>query len=235
MTDLAVGRDGCFGCQLQCRHRFVIKDGTHAGTFGHSPELHALHAWAQVSCDLKTVLIANHLAASWGLDSAETARLVSWARQLYDEGIISAKDTDGLDLSSEGEEIVLGMVRLIARRQGVGASLSEGHAAALRRIGKGAQKVAFPLDSRVPGLENVSDPEKEVVAMSADMLGLCHIATAVYSDQASGLAEFSRMVGLNSGIEISADEMRESAMRAIALRVQMSDARSSENASVRAI
>jgi aldehyde:ferredoxin oxidoreductase len=54
--------------------------------------------------------------------------------------------------------------------------------------------------------------------MSADMLGVCHLNTILYNAEAVSLGEFSTMLRLNTGLELSASTISECATRAIALQ-----------------
>ena len=34
----ALGTEGCYGCIIHCRHKYLIKDGPYAGTYAEGPE-----------------------------------------------------------------------------------------------------------------------------------------------------------------------------------------------------
>ena len=42
--------------------------------------------------------MGNHLVDQFGMDNLETGSIISWAMELYELGIISTKETEGLDL-----------------------------------------------------------------------------------------------------------------------------------------
>ncbi len=65
-----------------------------------------------------TVLAGNHLVNQFGMDNLETGSLISWAMELYELGIITDKETDGLDLSWGNDEAVLEMIERICYRKG---------------------------------------------------------------------------------------------------------------------
>ncbi|MBC7337016.1 MAG: aldehyde ferredoxin oxidoreductase, partial [Clostridia bacterium] len=86
---------GCFGCQVHCRARYRIPSGPYAGEYDEGPEYTSQGAFAgEPECrSALTVLVGNHLVNIWGLDNLETGSLISWAMELYEEGILTAKDT----------------------------------------------------------------------------------------------------------------------------------------------
>ena len=70
LDDVTIGTAGCFGCQLHCRHRYVIKEGPYAGTYAEGPEYTTQGAFgAEQGCtDFNTVLAGNHLVNDYGLE-----------------------------------------------------------------------------------------------------------------------------------------------------------------------
>jgi aldehyde:ferredoxin oxidoreductase len=70
---VSIGYDGCFGCQVHCRHRYIIKEGPYAGAYTQGPEYTSQGAFgAEVGCNnMNTILVANHLVNDYGLDTLE--------------------------------------------------------------------------------------------------------------------------------------------------------------------
>ncbi|MFQ6074391.1 MAG: aldehyde ferredoxin oxidoreductase C-terminal domain-containing protein, partial [Candidatus Bathyarchaeia archaeon] len=67
---------------------------------------------------------------------------VGFAMDCYEHGILTKKDTDGLDLRFGNHEALLEMLRKMGTREGLGDILAEGVKRAAERIGKGAEKYA---------------------------------------------------------------------------------------------
>ena len=57
----------------------------------------------------------------------------------------------------------------------------------------------------------------QMCAMAADMLGICHYHTRVFNPEGIGFQEFSRLLWLNTGIEVSPAEIWAAAGRAFAI------------------
>ncbi|MFQ5906857.1 MAG: aldehyde ferredoxin oxidoreductase family protein, partial [bacterium] len=158
IDEASIGTSGCFGCQLHCRHRYVIREGPYKGAFSEGPEYTSQGAWgAEVGCrDFNTILSGNHLVNYYGLDTLETGSLIAWAMELFEKGILTEKDTDGLRLEFGNDAAVLEMVRRIAHRKGLGDILADGPLAAAKRIGKGAEKYLI----QVKGMSNLHSDER---------------------------------------------------------------------------
>ncbi|MEJ2098705.1 MAG: aldehyde ferredoxin oxidoreductase N-terminal domain-containing protein, partial [Desulfobacterales bacterium] len=91
---------GCYGCQVHCRAQFKIPEGPYAGVYDEGPEYTSQGAFGGETDTPRalTVLVGNHLVDKYGMDNLETGSLISWAMELYELGIITSKQTDGLDL-----------------------------------------------------------------------------------------------------------------------------------------
>jgi aldehyde:ferredoxin oxidoreductase len=160
----SVGTSGCFGCQLHCRHRYVIKDGPYAGTYDEGPEYTSQGAFgAEVGCtDFGTILYGNHLVNKYGMDSLETGSLMAWAIELYEKGLITKDDTDGLELKFGDPEVVVELVKRIAARENIGDVLAEGYKGAMKRLPAEAAKYCV----QVKGMSNLHSDERPTPSLA---------------------------------------------------------------------
>jgi len=142
LTDYSVGRSGCFGCQLKCRYLHLIKEGPAAGAIGETADCAVRVAWEAVFGPdrIGSVLTAGHWLRMYGLDPSETAGLVRWAMSLYQRGILTDRETGGLELEAGNDEAVFELIGRIARREGLGDVLALGRTRAAEKIGHGAEK-----------------------------------------------------------------------------------------------
>ena len=162
-----VGTAGCFGCQVHCRGKYIIKEGEYKGTYDEGPEYTSQGAFgSEVGCTSKnTVLVGNHLVNYYGMDNLETGSMISWAMELYEKGILTQKDTDGLDLSWGNDEAVIELVHKIARREGIGDILADGPMEAAKRIGKDSEKFLV----HVKGMSNLHSDERPTPALALNI------------------------------------------------------------------
>ncbi|OQY02628.1 MAG: aldehyde ferredoxin oxidoreductase [Desulfobacteraceae bacterium 4572_130] len=162
-----VGTAGCFGCQIHCRGKYIIKHGKYKGTYDEGPEYTSLGAFAsEVGCTSKnTVLVGNHLVNYYGLDTLETGSMISWAMELYEKGILTKKDTNGLDLTWGNDETVIKLIHMIANREGLGDILAEGPIRAADIIGKDSLKYQI----HVKGMSNLHSDERPTPALALNV------------------------------------------------------------------
>ena len=162
-----IGTAGCFGCQVHCRGRYFIKGGPYSGTYAEGPEYTSLGAFgAEVGCTSKqTVLVGNHLVNSYGMDTLETGSMIAWAMELFEKGILTEKDTNGLDLSFGNNDAVIEAVNQIAHREGIGDILAEGPLRAAEKIGQDSIKYLI----HVKGMSNLHSDERPTPALSLNI------------------------------------------------------------------
>ncbi len=74
------------------------------------------------------------------MDYVAASGVIAFSMELYQRGILTSSDTDGLDLSWGNEGAAIELLRKIAYREGFGNVLAEGSVQAASRIGKGAEQ-----------------------------------------------------------------------------------------------
>jgi aldehyde:ferredoxin oxidoreductase len=160
----ALGTEGCYGCIIHCRHKYLIREGPYAGTYAEGPEYTSQGAFGmEVGCNnFETILVGNHLVNKYGLDTLETGNIISWAMELYEKGILTAEDTDGLKLEWGNDEAVLEMVKRIAARKGLGDILAEGPLRAAEQIGHDSLKYCI----HVKGMGNLHSDERPTPSLA---------------------------------------------------------------------
>jgi len=149
----------CFGCQVHCRAQYKIPSGPYAGKYDEGPEYTSQGAFGgEVDCrSAETVLTGNHLVDQYGMDNLETGSIISWAMELYELGIITQKDTDGLDLRFGNDEAVIEMIqRICFRKDWIGDTLADGGIPASEKIGK----KSFDYLIQVKGMSNLHSDER---------------------------------------------------------------------------
>ena len=150
---------GCFGCQVHCRAQYKVPSGPFKGKYDEGPEYTSQGAFGAETDTprAETVLVGNHLVDQFGMDNLETGSLISWAMELYELGILSSKDTDGLDLRFGNDEAVIEMIERICFRKGkVADALAQGGIPASKIFGKNS----FDYLIQVKGMNNLHSDER---------------------------------------------------------------------------
>jgi len=133
----------CHACPSPCFKAVTVKEGKYAGltaTRGTHPG--AILEWgAKCGIDnLPAIWKCKQVCNQFGMDYASAGGVIAFAMELFERGIITTKDTDGLALTWGNEDAVVEMLRKIAVRDGFGDVLAEGSVRAAVAIGKGAER-----------------------------------------------------------------------------------------------
>ena len=134
----------CYSCSIGCRNITKVKDGKYAGLEGEGPEYETLALCGSNMGigDIRVILKFNEDCSNIGLDTISTGNVCAWAMELFERGILTEKDTDGLELNFGNVEAAVALPQLIATREGIGNVLAEGVARASKQIGKGSERYA---------------------------------------------------------------------------------------------
>ncbi len=162
-----IGREHCHDCPVGCSQLKVAKTGEYAGILSEGPDFETVYSFGSgVGIDrVDPIIAADRLADELGLDTISAGVTISFAMELFERGILTLEDTDGIDLRFGNDEAMIKVLRKIAYRDGpLGDLLADGSLAAAKRIGKGAEKYAM----QVKGLEL---PGYDVRALKAHGLG----------------------------------------------------------------
>ena len=135
-------RGGCFACPIRCKRVVKLTEGEYLvdPQYG-GPEYETIGAFGS-NCgvdDLRAISKANELCNAYSLDTIAAGMTVAFAMECFEKGLLTLKDTGGLDLRFGNAAAMVEMTRRICEREGLGDLLAEGPARAAKKIGKGAE------------------------------------------------------------------------------------------------
>jgi aldehyde:ferredoxin oxidoreductase len=127
----------CHNCGIRCKAAFRRPDGGVSFT--------KCQSWWSFMFNCKLIdydfaLKCYYLCEQHGLDSVAVGRYVAFAIDLYERGILTKQDTDGLHLEWANPKVAFSLIEKVARREGIGDLLADGVYRAARRIGRGAEE-----------------------------------------------------------------------------------------------
>ena len=152
-STMGMTMDGCFGCPVRCKKVVKMEQPYSVDPEYGAPEYESLASLGS-NCgidNLKAIIKANELCGAWGVDTISAGNTIAFAMECFEKGLITLKDTGGIDLRFGNYEAMLEMVELITWKKGLGALLSEGTARAAKAIGNGAEKFAVHGKGLEPG------------------------------------------------------------------------------------
>ncbi len=143
-------RKGCFSCMMPCGNLSVARFGKFERTWAELDYENVGMLGSNIGVgSMDEVIKLNRLADELGTDTISLGSVIAFAIDLYQRGIISTKQTDGLELKWGDIDTILTLIDKIVKREGFGKILAEGVKKAAERIGGEAPKYAI----HVKGLE----------------------------------------------------------------------------------
>ena len=137
--------DSCFGCPVRCKKVVKIDKPWKVEPIYGGPEYETLGALGS-NCgveQVEAIMKGNELCCRYGLDTISTGVAISFAMECFEKGVLTLKETDGLELTFGNAVAMVEMVERIALRQGLGDLLAEGTKRAAEAIGKGSSEWAM--------------------------------------------------------------------------------------------
>jgi aldehyde:ferredoxin oxidoreductase len=146
-----VGRSFCDECPVGCSQVKLATQGPYAGFLSEGPEFETTYSLgSNLGIDyLPAVIAGDRLCDEYGIDTISAGVSIGFAMELYEKGILTAKDTDGLELKFGNHQVMIEMLRKIAYKEGLGAILAEGTRKAAEKIGRGTSEYTI----NIKGLE----------------------------------------------------------------------------------
>ena len=148
---LRTGDMGCYSCPARCGKVHTVTSGIYTGAHSEGPEYESIWAFTGPieSNSIEASIAADQLCDDLGLDTISTGSCIGFAYELYEKGLLTKADTDGLELTYGSHEPMVALIKKIGLREGIGDLLAEGSMRAAASIGKGAEAYAI----HVKGLE----------------------------------------------------------------------------------
>ena len=133
--DILVRNRACFSCPIACG-RVVKVTNPKYEFFGEGPEYES--DWSMGGCcgvdNLDAIAKGNYLCDTLGLDPISAGVTIACGMELFEKGIISAKEVGG-PLNFGDADVMVEMVKAIGYREGFGNALAEGSYRLAERFG----------------------------------------------------------------------------------------------------
>ena len=152
----------CYQCPVGCEA--TLKEGTgeykyEAGSYRPEYETIVMLGSTCLNTNVESIIKANDLCNSYGIDNISAGAIIAFAMECYEKGLITEKDTGGIDLTWGNHQALVAMTEKMGKREGIGDILADGVQAAARKIGKNAADYAMHVHGQeVPGHNPIATP-----------------------------------------------------------------------------
>jgi aldehyde:ferredoxin oxidoreductase len=175
----------CWHCPIACKGILKAGEGEYKYEAGvHRPEYETAAAFG-ANCangNAESISMVNDICNRTGLDTISAGTVIAFAIELYENGIITRNDTDGIDLKWGNHHSLVEMTIKMARREGLGDILADGVKVAASKIGKEAEKYAVHIGGQELGMHDpkITRPHAWPAA------GACYVVDATPGRHTSG-------------------------------------------------
>ncbi|MBI4188569.1 MAG: hypothetical protein HY529_05115 [Chloroflexi bacterium] len=159
---------GCYNCSQKCFRSVQFSNGEPVYLKCRSP-FYFINMADYQNYDFN--LQCNYLTQRYGLDALSPGNVCAFAIDLYQKGILTKEDTDGLHLEWGKPEIIFSLLEKIGRREGIGDVLANGVFRASQQIGRGAEQFANhvrKLETRGMTMHQVSQAKAYILSDRQD-------------------------------------------------------------------
>ncbi len=141
----------CVSCFVHCSLVTEASEGKYKGVTVEGPEYETLGLFGPnlLIDSLPIIIQANVLCDKLGLDTISAGNLIGFVMECFERGLLSPRETDGLEITFGDGESALAAIEMTAYRRGFWDVLAEGVRAAAAHIGGGSERFAM----QVKGLE----------------------------------------------------------------------------------
>ncbi len=135
----------CWVCPNNHCQVMTITEGPYKGMTVEEPEYEQMSAFGPNLGinDIASVMMLSNLVDRLGLDVNEAGWTCSCMMELFEKGIVTSEELDGLDLTWGNVESVRNLLFKIAMREGVGDLVADGVKETVRKIGRGAEDIGI--------------------------------------------------------------------------------------------
>lgn len=133
--DTLIGRTGCHSCVFACKDVHQVKDGEFAGARLESRLLYAMFGPWLALRDYRHAMKLVEVCDRAGVDFLTTITMLRFITRLKERGVLTTRDTDGLELRMGEIGPFLELVEKMVNRDGIGEAMTRGWSALGERVG----------------------------------------------------------------------------------------------------
>ncbi len=151
-----VKMEGCYACPVRCKKVVKFEEPYPCDPEYGGPEYETLASLGS-NCgvnDLKAICKGNERCNAYSVDTISAGATIAFAMECFEKGLITKKDTNGIELKFGNAEAMLQAIELIARREDFGGLLAEGTKRMSETIGKGSADFAMHSKGLEPGMHD---------------------------------------------------------------------------------
>jgi len=153
LSEYKAKRTACATCPIGCRG--TLESAELGGEYSR-PEYETIASFGPMCLndDIISVIKANDICNRYGIDTISAGSAIAFAIECYENGVISTRDTDGIELTWGNSSAIIAMLDKMVRREGFGDVLADGASRAAEKIGHRAKEYVIDVGGQEVGFHD---------------------------------------------------------------------------------
>jgi len=179
----------CKYCPIGCHRKIKIEEPTEYALEAVGPQYETLGMMGTnlLIDDPKAIAWANDITNRLGMDTISAGAMVGFAIECYEKGLITRKETEGMELRWGDPEVLFYLLKQIGSKTGLGSIFSDGTLPAAKKIGRGAIEIV----AHCKGLDLPAHDARSCISLAPTYAtgtrGACHYRGAPGDVEMGGL------------------------------------------------
>jgi aldehyde:ferredoxin oxidoreductase len=142
--------DTCWSCVVRCKRVVEMMEPYRIKAQYGGPEYESISMLGSNLAigDLATICKANEICNKYTMDTISGGAMIAFAMECFEKGIITEKETGGLQLNFGNSAAALEVLEMIALRKGIGDVLADGYPKAISLWGEACRKFAIQVKNQ---------------------------------------------------------------------------------------
>jgi aldehyde:ferredoxin oxidoreductase len=172
----------CGDCPMPCKGIVAVKRRGLSDVRRPDYETIAGFGANLVNDDLEIVTACHDACNRYGMDAVSSSATLAWVCEAVEEGILSARDLDGVDMRWGNGEGALALTIKMGKGEGCGKWLQHGLARASAHVGKGSERFAVHVHGSEPAYHDTR---------FTSLMGVTYIADPTPGRHTAGTASWN--------------------------------------------
>jgi len=193
----------CWNCPVACGKMSSVKEGKYKGTVVEGPEYETIFAFGGLCeiADIKAIAKINEVCDNLGIDTITSGNVIGFAMRAYELGRLNSE----FPMKFGDDEVVLKLLDMIARREGLGNVLAEGVKSASQILG--LEDIAVHVKGLEPPGYDPRGYNGMALSYAVGVRGADHLRSTAYAYEMRGVADRFAVTGKGTFIKNLEDKL----------------------------
>lgn len=191
----------CYACSVGCIRSVEAKSPYVVDPAYGGPEYETAASFGSLCMNDNLVAIAkaNELCNKYSIDTISAGTAIAFAMECYEKGLLTKKDTGGIDLTWGNHKAIIQLIEKIANREGIGNLLAEGVKRAAESIGGGSERWALHIKGQELPMHEPRGKKGVGLSYATSNRGACHLQT-IHDDVYESEDDLAPEIGITSAL-----------------------------------